>query len=501
MKLRFGAGGAAAGGRLFCDLAVFLVPAVAYIASASHEPGSWDTAELQGVPYILGISHPTGFPFYVLLGYAWSHLMPLGTVAFRMNALSGVAMAAAATAAYAVAIALGAWRPIALLATLWYAFAHDVWSHASRAEAQDIAVACEGFAVYAFVRWMKGGNDRWLAGACGLLGLGMAAHPNAVWLLPGFVVGAAIAKRRPSIRLVAGSLALTAAGLLLYLYLPLRSAYVVAHGLDPTHVLAGTDGGIFWNYNNPSTPAGLLLALTGSESEAPRYFLASLNPVHAQAALEAFFLGLTQQFGAFVLLLAVIGAVNAWKRDWRTTLFVCLACTAALMFSVTYTNEADVGRYRLMALWLAVPLLGAVVQARPNDARWRRPLQIALCIFLATGAGIAVFQQRGFFVHKPGEGGRWVIDAVRPVVAPGSVIVVAGWLDATSLAYGAYADRSLPNRIVVSGWEPDKIRTYQTWARNRAVFVLVDPHDVTGVGGAEFAARLDAYHELFRVAP
>ncbi len=48
-------------------------PAGAYIASASVEPASWDTAELQGVPYILGISHPTGFPFYVLLGYVWSH--------------------------------------------------------------------------------------------------------------------------------------------------------------------------------------------------------------------------------------------------------------------------------------------------------------------------------------------------------------------------------------------------------------------------------------------
>ena len=57
--------------RVLCGLAAFAVPAVAYVASVSHEPGSWDTAELQGVPYILGISHPTGFPFYVLLGFAW----------------------------------------------------------------------------------------------------------------------------------------------------------------------------------------------------------------------------------------------------------------------------------------------------------------------------------------------------------------------------------------------------------------------------------------------
>ena len=62
--------------------AAFVLPATAYAASASTEPASWDTAELQGVPYILGITHPTGFPFYVLLGWAWSHAVPLGTIAF-----------------------------------------------------------------------------------------------------------------------------------------------------------------------------------------------------------------------------------------------------------------------------------------------------------------------------------------------------------------------------------------------------------------------------------
>ncbi|MBV8372075.1 MAG: DUF2723 domain-containing protein, partial [Candidatus Eremiobacteraeota bacterium] len=97
---------AAPSARLVCDLAAFLVPAIAYVASASHEPASWDTAELQGVPYILGISHPTGFPFYVLLGYAWSHAVPLGTIAFRLNVMSGIAMAGAAAIAYGTALEL-----------------------------------------------------------------------------------------------------------------------------------------------------------------------------------------------------------------------------------------------------------------------------------------------------------------------------------------------------------------------------------------------------------
>ncbi|MGB8519711.1 MAG: DUF2723 domain-containing protein [Candidatus Tumulicola sp.] len=484
--------------RLACDLAAFLVPAIVYVASASHEPASWDTAELQGVPYILGITHPTGFPFYVLLGWVWSHAIPLGTIAFRLNVFSGVALAAAAALAYACALELGAWPPVALAASLWFSFTQNVWSHGARAEAQDLAVACEAFALYAFLRWMRGHGDRWFLAAFAGFGLGIAAHPNAIWLAPGLAAGAIVARSRPTARLLAGALALTAAGLLLYLYLPLRSAYVVAHGLDPAHVLPGAGGGIFWNYNDPSTPAGFVRALTGTESDAPHFLLASLNPLHAQDALWAFFSAIGEQFGAFALIVVLAGAVSAWKRDWRTTLFLCIACTAALLFSVTYPNEADVGRYRMLALWLAVPLLGALAPSGGASAR-SSSLRALLAAFLSAGALISLVSHRSFFTRAPREGGRWVIDAVRPFVPPGGVVVVDGWIDATSLAYGAYVDQSLPGRTVVSGWDRADMGNYRAWASGRPVFVLTDPHVEGSLPGATPAARLDAYHELFKV--
>ncbi len=248
------------------------MPAAVFAVSASWEPASWDTAELQGVPYILGITHPTGFPLYVMLGYVWSHAIAISTVAWRMNAMSGIAIAVACVAAYGTARQFGATRAIALLATLWFAFSRNVWAHAARAEAQDLAVMCAALAIYLFVRWMREGNDRRFLAAFGLCGLAMAAHPNALWILPGLVVGAAIAPRRPSPRLIAGGLALCIAGLALYLYLPLRSAYVVAHHLDPTAALPGTGGGIFWNYNNPSSFGGFVREVTRKRNAEWRVF-------------------------------------------------------------------------------------------------------------------------------------------------------------------------------------------------------------------------------------
>ena len=53
-----------------------------------------DFAEFQYLPARLGLAHPNGFPFYMLLGKLWSGL-PVGTLAWRMNFLSAVAGALA----------------------------------------------------------------------------------------------------------------------------------------------------------------------------------------------------------------------------------------------------------------------------------------------------------------------------------------------------------------------------------------------------------------------
>jgi len=478
-------------------LAAFAVPAVVYIACASSEPGSWDTAELQGVPYVLGISHPTGFPFYTLLGYVWSHGIPLDSVAWRMNAMSGIAIGLTCAAACGIAFEFGAGITVALLASLWFAFSPNIWAHAVRAEAQDLALACEAIALYAFVRWLRGGGDAWFAAAFALCGLGMAAHPNALWILPALIVGAAIAPRRPARALCARSGALLAAALMLYAYLPLRSAYVVVHHLDPAAQLPRAAGGIFWNYNDPHTLRGLRLELTGSESETPKYLLASFNPAHFGTAAWTFFTTIRAEYDLGALLLVAIGFGVAWRRNWRVALVVGIACTAGLLFSVVYPNESDVGRYRMLASWLAVPLLGALT---PQSRRGRALVWSGLLIvFLAVGASMSLERQRGFFDRVAGEGGRWIIGAVRPYVAPGNV-VVTGWLDATSLAYGAYVDRSLAGRIVVSDDKLD-MPLYRQWARQRLVFVVVDPRDVDALDGAIDVAALDRWHELYEVTP
>ncbi|MBV9027397.1 MAG: DUF2723 domain-containing protein, partial [Candidatus Eremiobacteraeota bacterium] len=350
-----------------------LIPVVIYAASASHEPGSWDTAELQGVPFILGISHPTGFPLYVLAGYVWSHVVAVDTIAWRMNVMSGVAVGVACAAAYGIARLFGAARTIALAATLWCSVTPNIWSHASRAEAQDLAFMCAALAIYAMLRWINGASTAWCVAAFALCGMGIAAHPNALWILPALIVGSIVGRRGGAARRARIPVPLAilgfVAGIALYAYLPLRSSYVVAHNADPTLVLPGAGGGIFWNYNDPRTPAGLTRELSGSEFQTPSYLLASLNPVHFFSALIAFVGETRAQYGIAGTIAIALGAVLSWRRDWRVTLVLLLAAVTGLVFSVIYPNESDVDRYRLLVPWIAVPFLCALA---PRPARGGR---------------------------------------------------------------------------------------------------------------------------------
>src|SRR4051812_13303542 len=68
---------------------VTLVAFAVYLVTLSHGVLGGDAGELQFVPPILGLTHPTGYPLQVLVHFAWSHL-PIGSVADRLNLLDAI---------------------------------------------------------------------------------------------------------------------------------------------------------------------------------------------------------------------------------------------------------------------------------------------------------------------------------------------------------------------------------------------------------------------------
>src|SRR5215510_534517 len=86
-------------------LFVFLAAAVVYFVTLAPTVPFWDSGEFIAVSYILGIPHPPGTPFYVLLGRI-ATLVPWASVAQRVNGLSALSSALAVWVTYLTGLRL-----------------------------------------------------------------------------------------------------------------------------------------------------------------------------------------------------------------------------------------------------------------------------------------------------------------------------------------------------------------------------------------------------------
>ncbi len=198
-----------------------------YALGASRTIFVGDSGELVTAAATLGIPHPSGYPLYVLLGWLWIRLVPLGSVALRMSLFSAVCAAGATSLLFAVGRRLELSRPVALFVALMAAWAPSLWSQANiqRVYALNALLLCAAlWAALAGRNREKAGSTR-LWPAFFLCGLGASNHTFMALVSVALVVFAVAEEGAAVLRVKrwAGWLAAFAAGLTPYLYLPLRS--------------------------------------------------------------------------------------------------------------------------------------------------------------------------------------------------------------------------------------------------------------------------------------
>lgn len=72
---------------------VFLVLIGVYIRTLLPGVVGGDAGELQYAGPILALTHPTGLPLYIFVSHLWSQLVPIGSVAYRLNLLAAFSAA------------------------------------------------------------------------------------------------------------------------------------------------------------------------------------------------------------------------------------------------------------------------------------------------------------------------------------------------------------------------------------------------------------------------
>lgn len=462
----------------------FFGPLVLYIASLPPGVAYWDTGEMQTVPYILGIAHPTGFPVFTLVGWAFTHLFPFGQVAWRTGVMSAIAMALAARCVFSLARALGADAFASLGGALLFAVGAVAWTRGARAEVHSFAVALGAWALVCGVRFALEGRPRDASLAALAVGLGLANHPVAVLQIPGLLVLGYAGRRHLSGRTAGRIVAIVAACLCLYAYLPLRSHWVDAHHLDPTLALGVGPGRPYWNYDDPSTWSNFLTEVGGGQFDVGRGLGGVVSPLGYVLAAGSWVQGAAKESGLVALLAGLAGLVFTAVDAPLLALGVLLGGALAVPFVLNFHAESDVARYFLASYVVLAGFAAVGISRLAASAFGASDRRIAAAVALVFGIAIwrvASLDAGPIFALARDESATRYVDRVIARTPPNAV-VIASWAYATPLAYAAYVEHRFGARIVETAWIGDDAAFIPIWARDRPVFaVTLAPPTVPGM--------------------
>ncbi|MBU0494588.1 MAG: DUF2723 domain-containing protein [Chloroflexi bacterium] len=433
-----------------------------YVFTLNPGVAGGDPGEAQFVPRVLGIMHYTGYPLYTLLGWAWSYLVPVGSVAWRMNLLSAVLAGVTVALLYLVGRQLRLSPGAAVVGALSWPLVGLVWLWSTVAGGRTLT-ACLAVLVTALALWWgeRPTSRRFLLLAF-VYGLGLAHHRTTILAAPALALyvllvlarerraGRACAPRRLTLTLVAAT-ALTALPLLFYLYLPIRSALGSPFDLYHPDTLDR-----FLDLVTARQFATTVLPLTSPELPGRAGMLWDI---------------LLREFGWLGTVLGLLGFVALWfhRERWRGALLVALTFAPLALFTLLYDVQEGrlnvvflIPAYALFALWVGAgadavrALVAWAWRRRETVGHWAGAAVVALMLLLLLPGGWARYQAiedaraAPLDLHRQflqGSTARRFVDSSLSAVAPGTVIV-CDWEQAAALWVAQFIEGQRPDVVV-----------------------------------------------------
>ncbi len=353
-------------------LAAAAIAALIYGWTLSPSVGAGDSGELILAAQSLGIAHPPGYPVWVLLARI-AALLPLGSAALRVNALSAGLAALASGLFYLLAARCGLPRLARAAATLIFAGSTLVWDSAVHAEVYSLSSAAFLALSLAALRARATRTAGAKADAIFFFAAGLALLIHQTLLFPAAVLGVWVLARGFRLSRLIAALGWAALGFSLVCMLPVRSG---AHPpLDWGH---DRSLGSLWD--------NLLRRSYGGLRQNPFRLDRAVDEIFSMGALVASACGLV---GAS---LAGIGAIlsRRARAAMAPLTWASLSIPAALVALVGFTPDAEhlaqIGPFltpvaAVLALWA-----GAGIQA--GRKRVARPVRAGLA--LACGAALVL---------------------------------------------------------------------------------------------------------------
>lgn len=448
-----------------------LAPGVLYY----DRPLLMDSAMLQVHVRTLGITHPTGYPSYLMLTHLFTYL-PVGDVAYRANLASAVYAAGAVLLVYVAGWLLTRRVISAAVGALAVAAGPTFWSMAVVTEVYTLNALLILAPLVALLLWRETRRDRYLLLATFLAGLALTNHLTSGLVIPAGLLFVALVDRRKlwEWRLILKGAALFLLGLVPYVYLPIRSA-----------------SSLPMRENDP-TSLGRFYELVSGTQLTNAYFGLNLGALPGRV----FFYGsqLAAEFGP-LLVVAAVGAVVVARGDRPGAALTGALYLGWLVHALGYdifdVHLYFITTYLMVGLWTSIGadfLLQKIEAASFRSGR-RATTLVALCGgLLLVPVAVAALNYTNID-RSDDDKGRRTIRAVSQNVEPGATVLH----NRSSLWYMAVVEERRTDLTLLDPFRPAGITTQDlAWPKELSAVdaaARYATHDTTGVEAARQAAK------------
>ena len=168
---------------LLLAMVSFIGGLILYICTLTPGLLCGDSGEFQTLAHLLGNTHPTGYPIYLVMAKL-ATLLPLGDIAYRVNLFSALMGGLTVAGVYLSGRMLVKYRSLALIGAVALAVSPTYWSQAVIAEVYTTGSAFSIGIVLALLCWARNENS-WTLFLAGLLGgLSLGVHMSVALLAP-----------------------------------------------------------------------------------------------------------------------------------------------------------------------------------------------------------------------------------------------------------------------------------------------------------------------------
>ncbi len=491
-------------GARLAPVVVFLVAIVVYLRTLLPGQAFDDWGEMQSVPHLLAIAHPTGYPTFILAAHLFE-LLPFGSVAYRANLFSAVLVALTLATLCWTATRLGVRPAIAAGVALATGAAGTVWAAATVAEVNPLHLFLMALLLDRALAWADGGRPLDLA-LCGLItGLSLGNHLLTLFVAPFIALFAVWAGKRALAErplLVLLPILTLLLGLTVYAYIP------IAARLNPP-----------LPYNHPTTLDSFLFLVTGTQFRSQETNIVGPDAFTTLASAGPSLVGLVVERGVLLLPLAgIIGIAVLLAR--RPSLGLALV-GILLAGADVWANYLELEHYLLVPfLVLGIGAAVAIEAAAriggdklPGAAgRAAAPLAIAGAAAMAILLAVVNLPSADLSANHSGD------DYVATMTSqlPQNAAILSFWGASTPLWYAQHVLGDRPDVLVIDdtnvvyepgGTREDRIRAMvckrpvfilrpgeSDLIPTRAEFTLQPAFSVTvGIGGPVGSTTLPVY--------